>query len=636
MTHRAENNHNGHPWTAEDIPLPDAPPPEADHFDDYMPTPKRTTGLPALDAALEYLRMGFSVIPIQPAGKRPLIKWQDFQTRRATEKEIRQWWAQWPAANVAIVTGSISGVDVVDCDSEDGKAALYEFLPDTLTLPMGRTKKGYHLYFRHSPGLKNEVRAILDCDLRTTGGYVVAPPSGAADGTPYRWIIEPSKAVAPPMPGMLLDILRQASGNGAHDDKRPPTDLSSLDMGVPEGQRDVMLFKEACRLRALGNSEAEAWAILRTFASKCAPPFTEEEALIKLRQAWKYPAGKTTTTATEPQGNPLAELMACAVTEEYCKMLGEEKWGFPNLFIINQITIIIAKSGGGKSTIAFNYVCPWILRNHPDIQILYLDCDSPASDHKKMKTLEQKMGNRFCWLNPVTHGKNAAFLIEKLKEIAAARQRLENKIFILDTLKKFLNLMDKSSAKPFFELLRELISLGATIVLLGHANKYRDKDGNLVFEGVGDIQNDADALIFFERITAPDGQDITTVVDPDKGAKVRGLFDPISFHITLPDRVVTQNKDVVAIPDWGASPKGKKLTDDEIFEILRAYLAGQRDYIKQADLVAALKGTVPYNQLLKVLTATAMPEADATTPGQIIYAVGFRNAKTYTVMRPYP
>jgi len=334
--------------------------------------------------------------------------------------------------------------------------------------------------------------------------------------------------------------------------------------------------------------------------------------------------------------DPLADLLACAVTEEYCQMLGEEQWIFQNLIIKNQIIVIIAKSGGGKTTIFYNFVCPWILRNHPDIQILYLDCDSPASDHKMMKSLEKKMGNRFCWLNPVTHGKNAAFMIEKLRKIAAARKRLENKIFILDTLKKFLNLMDKSSAKPFFELLRELISLGATIVLLGHANKYRDKEENLVFEGVGDIQNDADALIFFERITAPDGQDITTVVDPDKGAKVRGLFEPISFHITLPDRVVTQNKDVVAIPDWGVSPKGKKLTDDEIFEIVRAYLAGQRDYVKQAALVAAMKGIIAYHPLLKVLAATTVPEADATTPGQIIFATGFRNAKTYSVMRPYP
>jgi hypothetical protein len=36
-------------------------------------------------------RFGFSVIPVRP-DKKPYIKWEEFQTRRATREEIIRWW----------------------------------------------------------------------------------------------------------------------------------------------------------------------------------------------------------------------------------------------------------------------------------------------------------------------------------------------------------------------------------------------------------------------------------------------------------------------------------------------------------------------------------------------------------------
>ena len=80
-----------------------------------------------LEAALRYANQGFSVIPVKK-NKKPYVKWERYQTERAGERQIKKWWQQWPGANPAIVTGEISGVDVVDVDSEAGWAALNEFL----------------------------------------------------------------------------------------------------------------------------------------------------------------------------------------------------------------------------------------------------------------------------------------------------------------------------------------------------------------------------------------------------------------------------------------------------------------------------------------------------------------------------
>ena len=57
-----------------------------------------------LDAALEYLERGWSIIPIKPEGKRPAIKWREYQDRLPTEDEVNGWWGQWPNYDIAIVT----------------------------------------------------------------------------------------------------------------------------------------------------------------------------------------------------------------------------------------------------------------------------------------------------------------------------------------------------------------------------------------------------------------------------------------------------------------------------------------------------------------------------------------------------
>ena len=132
-----------------------------------------------LDSALRYAELGLSVIPVS-RDKKPLITWQRYQKERATREQILAWWKQFPDANVAIVTGEISGIVVIDVE----KGGSIDDLPFTARCRTG----GWYYYCAHpKTPVKNGVRVKELTDIRADGGYIVAPPSLHASGQRYEW-----------------------------------------------------------------------------------------------------------------------------------------------------------------------------------------------------------------------------------------------------------------------------------------------------------------------------------------------------------------------------------------------------------------------------------------------------------------
>ncbi|MES2224163.1 MAG: VapE domain-containing protein [Patescibacteria group bacterium] len=130
--------------------------------------------------ALQYLlTYGFSVFPVGK-DKRPLLSsWKEFQTRLPTEEEINKWWKQFPDANIGIATGKVSNITVVDIDSHKGTdSAKLDQFPKTYTVKTGNG--GLQLYYNYQAGLTVSTEAyphLPHVDIRSDGGYVVAPPS---------------------------------------------------------------------------------------------------------------------------------------------------------------------------------------------------------------------------------------------------------------------------------------------------------------------------------------------------------------------------------------------------------------------------------------------------------------------------
>ncbi len=247
-----------------------------------------------LSQALRYLERGLSIIPIRPRDKKPLIAWERYQKERANEEQVERWLAQWPDANVGIVTGAVSGVDVIDVDSSKGAQALTEYLPETFETPTCQTPRGgSHIYVAHRDVLGNAVRFIEDCDYRGQGGFVVAPPSIGKNGRPYSWAPYLSIFDATPaaLPEPIYYLLKNAFGGsmrGVHPNRnKAQQSATNATLNFEQGHRDDTLFHIAHSLIKGGMTPDNALICLKVIALQCNPPFPEKEVQAKIESVLK-------------------------------------------------------------------------------------------------------------------------------------------------------------------------------------------------------------------------------------------------------------------------------------------------------------------------------------------------------------
>lgn len=271
---------------------------------DAIEARERTTRI--LDRALALWRRGFSVIPIprpdgRHDGKVPAFAWKPYQTARPTEAEIRQWFGRAPQ-NMAIITGAISHLVVVDADSRDGLRWAVRHLPYT---PMQvRTARGYHLYFRH-PGISIGNRAKLetgvgqvDVDVRGDGGYVIAPGSVHASGHVYAEAGDWSRDDVPRFwPGWIKRTARPTPATTPNSTASRPTGdvverarryLAAIPRPEIGAGSDVATLTAACRLvRGFDLDEATAEALIWEWAGG-RPGWDRGWIARKVRHASRY------------------------------------------------------------------------------------------------------------------------------------------------------------------------------------------------------------------------------------------------------------------------------------------------------------------------------------------------------------
>jgi len=248
-----------------------------------------------LSYALRYAELGWGVIPLRNKDKRPLLQsWAKYQQERADEEQIKRWWEKWPDANIAIVTGQVSGIVVIDVDGPEGLKILQEKgIPNTV---VAKTGKGYHYYFKH-PGGGTEIRSFTrrfpGLDLRGDGGYVVAPPSVHPLGHRYEWENPPWTSSLAELPAWILqgdepEQEKEKKEREIREVEQGQKPFTVIPLGIPEGQRNDTLFRFACGLVGKGYDPVLVEAAVKHAAEHCNPPLPKTEAQQIVKSALRY------------------------------------------------------------------------------------------------------------------------------------------------------------------------------------------------------------------------------------------------------------------------------------------------------------------------------------------------------------
>jgi len=266
----------------------------------------------------------YSVVPSK--GKHPLVKWKPYQEKLPTQATYDSWRYKMKPSLWGIVTGKLSGVVVVDCDSATAMLVMGDLKPHVRT-PRG----GGHYYFDYPGHFVKTVAGLLQkMDIRADGGFVNT--IGTTSKGEYRIEIMPTPQTIyrwDQMPKVILDAMDRPKA-------KPETEPGE---SILEGQRNDRLTRKGGSMARSGFSpSAIEAALLKENAERCQPPLPEDEVRAIAKSVARY----------EPAAASLGEAPEIVSAKELIKMnLSPLKSVLPGM-IVAGLTIMTAKPKAGK------------------------------------------------------------------------------------------------------------------------------------------------------------------------------------------------------------------------------------------------------------------------------------------------
>lgn len=248
-----------------------------------------------LEYALDYLQRGWPVVPA--IGKQPVVAWTAYQCALPSSEQVSEWFGSRENRNLAVITGSLAGLVVVDCDSKQDSQWWQTTFPTT-PLAVTTGGGGAHFYYRHPlDTIRNRSRLLgRRVDLRADGGLVIAPPSIHPEtGRAYQW--KQGFAYAPEkIPvfdvGWIADHERKTPIRSSHSCRRDATIRDGLAYihrikAVSGKGGHNATFRAACKLRDSGLTAAQAFNTLLDWnETNASPPWTPKELAHKVDDAY--------------------------------------------------------------------------------------------------------------------------------------------------------------------------------------------------------------------------------------------------------------------------------------------------------------------------------------------------------------
>lgn len=314
-------------------------------------------------------------------------------------------------------------------------------------------------------------------------------------------------------------------------------------------------------------------------------------------------------------GDALERLDSMLMSNAIADSFDDQEFAYPGLIVQGHAVVIAAMSGAGKTALVTRFLAGEMTRRGFDVR--YISTDASPSDVKDIQRIAHAEGWKFYAPDFVPDG-SMQRVLQALRQAAAEQADLSRKVFVLDTLKKCAQMLDKRQQSSFFTLLRKLCALGATVIALSHCNKYRDKDENLIFEGVGDVRSDCDELIFLEMTNAPfDAKIISTLVtlEANPYVKLRAKLEPMTFTMDE-HRTITRDEDYTDVVEANAAARQWRKDEDDVLA-LRQLIEEAKRALTQEELVEMAKfRSISRPRVMKLLKVYAGQHWQRTREGK--------------------
>jgi len=445
---------------------------------------------PYLNSALAYAKRGWYVFPLTPGKKSPPLVPHGCNDATTSEAQIREWWAQWPDANIGVNCG-MSGLVVLDVDTKNGKVggnSLIDLIGENFSLldtVHAHTWSGGSHYFYKGECKSSASKLAKDLDIKGEGGYVVLSPSEIhEDGLMgrYRWEKnEGEKFPIAPFP----DLFRPKEKEKAEI----PIDEEGK---VPHGSGHTFLVEWAGKLRRIGLSETEIYALLKVKSEERLAIPAKDADLQKLAKsvAKLYaPAPQKSTPPTPSLALPNGgEVMTDEELIASCEL--EIAWQIEGFVQRSGLLLLSALPKVGKSDLARNMARAvssgedFLGRRTTKGRVLWIGLAEPRQ--KLVSSIETMdlAGRGIVWVTTRPAGPWQPWLagvIEKFRPDFAIVDEIGRLATDLESINDYSQVI--RATQPFLDLRSKY---GTTFALIHHNNKLGGTAGSTAWEGAVD------------------------------------------------------------------------------------------------------------------------------------------------------
>jgi len=431
----------------------------------------------------------WSVIPVSRDSKKPAIPWKTYQENLANEDNLIRWFGVGSNYNIGLVTGRLSGIIVIDCDTLEASDGFVKEYPEASTTLQVVTGRGIHYYFKYEEGIRNDTGKKLGekIDVRGDGGYVVIPPSIHANGKVYVY----RKFDIANLPTNLQQKITGNRFNDTRNDNILPRDKNT-DL-ITQGFRNARLTSMAGSMRKAGFDYDSIKYSLHSFNERfCSPSLDSGEIEAIANSVSAYTPGTPSRSSFTNGGRTGITVRLDSIKPE------NTSWLWKNRIPIGKITLLEGDGGLGKSFLSLKLaamVSNGKLLNREG-KVLLMSAEDGLADtiRPRLESVDAKLDNIFAITGIRTPDGDKAIGLKELPVIKDLVVEHKPSFLVIDPIIAFME-GDTHRAGDVRRILAPLAAIAAenhlAVLMIRHLNKNVDAKATYRGQGSQDFFNAA-------------------------------------------------------------------------------------------------------------------------------------------------